>query len=342
MNPGETTVSLFMKIFLSYKREENKTALKLIQHLSNHNIDVWIDQHKIKDGHWDVYIEKAIQEADFVIVLVSPLSNESPNVKNEISYSLSRNKKIIPLKIKPCEIPLQLHALQFIDCTKNFKKGLEQLLFSIGLAKHAPEEDNRIWFEKLKRPAILLAGCVVSAIIGIIAKPFFFDFNGITYSSPVAVGDSVLKLRFSNETSRIYANLGLTASLPGSSGYTHDSDKPVQFYRETDPEDQAFNGKAEECVTVEQAARIVLQPTVPQGNYVVEWPIIGNNLNKLTKQPPRIRFEIFDGNRQPDPTKTISKKNVRGLHYFLTNRWWLFLIFLSFGFFITLVIIKFT
>ncbi len=331
-----------MKIFLSYKREENKTALKLIQHLANHNIDVWVDQHKIKDGHWDVYIEKAIQEADFVVVLVSPLSNASANVKNEISYSLSHNKKIIPLKIKPCEIPLQLHALQFIDCTKNFNKSLGKLLFSIGRDEPAAEEGNRIWVEKLKIPAILLASCLVSGIIGIIAKPIVFDFNGITYSSSVVVGDSVLKLRFSNETSRIYANLGLAASLPGSSGYTHDLDRPVMFYRETDLEDQAFNGKAEECVTVEQATRIVLQPTVPQGNYVVEWPIVGNNVNEPTKQPPRIRFEILDSNRQPDPKQSIAKKHVKELHYFLTNRWWLFLIFSTVGLFTTLLTIKFT
>lgn len=331
-----------MKIFLSYTRKEEKIALKLIQYLSMHNIDVWFDQNKIKNGPWAPYIQEAIQTSDFVIVLVSPLSNASANVENEISYSVTHNKKIIPLKIKPCEIPLNMHSLQFIDCTKNFKNGLEKLLFSIGHEGSVPKKNNHLWIEKLKMPAIVLAGGLVSAMIGIIGKPFFFDFNGIVYSSPVVVGDSTLTLRFSNERSGPYANLALTASLPNSSGYIHDFDKPIIFYRESDPEDQGFNGKAEECLTVEQAARIVLQPMVIKGNYVVEWPIAVSNVKQQMTQPSPIRFEIFDSNRQPDLKQTIAKKHVNRFHYFVTNRWWLFLIFSTFGLFMTLLIIKFT
>ncbi len=115
--------------FICYSRSDAAFALKLANNLKQSSIPVWIDKLDIGIGErWDREIEKALNKADCIIVLLSGSAIQSENVMDEISFAFDENKKIIPLKITPCSIPLRLRRIQHIDFTEDYNTGLNQLL----------------------------------------------------------------------------------------------------------------------------------------------------------------------------------------------------------------------
>lgn len=115
--------------FISYSREDSEFALRLAQDLKAAGDLVWLDQLDIKAGHsWDDAIEDALTVAPQMILILSPASAKSKNVKDEISFALDRGKAIIPVLYKQCELPLRLQRAQQIDFSTNYAAGLATLL----------------------------------------------------------------------------------------------------------------------------------------------------------------------------------------------------------------------
>ena len=46
-----------------------------------------------------------------MLLILSPASVKSKNVRNEISFALDENKVIIPVLFRDCTVPLQLHRV---------------------------------------------------------------------------------------------------------------------------------------------------------------------------------------------------------------------------------------
>lgn len=122
------------KIFFSYSRMDSPFALKLAKDLRESGADIWIDQLDIQAGsHWDSAVEKALNSAACVLVIISPFSTSSTNVMDEVSFALETGKKIIPVMLEECPPPFRLRRLQRIDFTKDYNTGLAQLLLSLNL-----------------------------------------------------------------------------------------------------------------------------------------------------------------------------------------------------------------
>lgn len=117
------------KIFLSYSRSDSAFVLKIASELETLGASLWLDKLNIFPGStWDSEIVKALEDCHCIIVVLSISSINSNQVLNEIDYGLNKGKKIIPLKIDECEIPLIIRRLQYIDLRENYEKGLSQLL----------------------------------------------------------------------------------------------------------------------------------------------------------------------------------------------------------------------
>jgi hypothetical protein len=140
--------------FVCYSRLDATFALKLSDDLKKHGIPIWIDKLNISVGQrWDREIEKALQKADCMIVLLSESAIQSENVMDEVSYAIDENKKVIPLKIEACSIPLRLRRIQYVDFAEDYAQGLDQL---IGLLKPVdesiePDEAKNIKSDKPKQ-----------------------------------------------------------------------------------------------------------------------------------------------------------------------------------------------
>ena len=64
-------------VFISYAREDRAPVAALRSALEGHGLNVWLDERLMAGSHYDVEIEKALDEADSVIVAWSPASAAS-------------------------------------------------------------------------------------------------------------------------------------------------------------------------------------------------------------------------------------------------------------------------
>ncbi len=114
---------------ISYSREDSEFALRLAQDLRAAGASVWIDQLDIKPGTpWDNAIEDALIAAPQMLVILSPTSVKSENVRDEIAYALKQGKIVIPVLYLDCVVPLRLERKQHIDFRTDYARGLGALL----------------------------------------------------------------------------------------------------------------------------------------------------------------------------------------------------------------------
>ena len=115
--------------FISYSRVDQEFALRLAEELKSSGLKVWLDQTDIPKGaRWDDEIERALKNCDVFMVILTPDSSSSQNVKDEIGTAVDGGKQIIPILYKESDIPFRLRRFQYVDFTKmNFHEGLEEV-----------------------------------------------------------------------------------------------------------------------------------------------------------------------------------------------------------------------
>jgi len=113
--------------FISYSRANKEFATKLTKGLRSAGYPVWFDQLDIPTGsRWDDEVEKALRECSIFMVILTPASIASENVKDEIGYAIDHGKRILPVLLEDCDVPLRLRRFQYVDfTTKSFDEGFE-------------------------------------------------------------------------------------------------------------------------------------------------------------------------------------------------------------------------
>ena len=121
-----------MKYFISYANEDTQFALSLAQGLRSKNANIWMDKLDLCAGMpWDDSVEAALGECPGMILVLSPSSVASQNVKDEVAYAFDEGMTVIPVLYKHCKIPFRIRRLQYIDFTENPEKGISELLPSM-------------------------------------------------------------------------------------------------------------------------------------------------------------------------------------------------------------------
>jgi len=130
--------------FISYCRDDQEFALRLAKDLKDSGAAVWLDQLDIAPGvPWDNAVEEALRGSQQMLVILTPTSVKSENVRDEISFALRQGKTVIPVLYMECVIPLRLERKQHIDFRANYAKGLETLLKQLHI-----ENPNRTVLDK--------------------------------------------------------------------------------------------------------------------------------------------------------------------------------------------------
>ena len=129
--------------FISYSRSDSEFALDLAKELRAAGYPVWLDQLDIPTGaRWDDEVEKALREHEIFLIILTPASASSENVKDEIGYAIDHGKHIMPVLLKYCDIPLRLRRFQYVDFTKvEFRDGVrraKQLLETLAIDQSRP------------------------------------------------------------------------------------------------------------------------------------------------------------------------------------------------------------
>jgi hypothetical protein len=114
--------------FFSYSREDGAFAKKLASDLKASGAQIWMDQLDIEPGtHWDDAVSHALENSLRVLVILSPASATSENVSDEVGFALSKQKHIIPVLYRDCDVPFRLARLQYIDFRTDYAGGVQEL-----------------------------------------------------------------------------------------------------------------------------------------------------------------------------------------------------------------------
>jgi hypothetical protein len=122
--------------FISYSRGDKEFALALARELRSSGFFIWLDQLDIPTGaRWDDEVEKALMESEIFMVILTPKSIASNNVKDEIGFAIDSNKRILPVLLENATVPFRLRRFQYVDFTNiPYNEGIErakQLLKSL-------------------------------------------------------------------------------------------------------------------------------------------------------------------------------------------------------------------
>ena len=103
-------------VFLSYAREDQKTARRIAEALERAGYSVWWDQTLSPGEAYDEVTENALQSAKSVVVLWSRHSVGSRWVRAEATQA-ERNGTLLPVLIEPCKLPIMFELRQTADLT---------------------------------------------------------------------------------------------------------------------------------------------------------------------------------------------------------------------------------
>jgi len=117
-------------IYISYSREDKDFAVKLARDLKESGFAAWLDQLDIPPGaRWDKEVEKALKDFSTFLVILTPASTSSQNVRDEIGYIIDNGKNVLPILLKQAEIPIRLRRFQYVDFTnKDYEAGFDEVV----------------------------------------------------------------------------------------------------------------------------------------------------------------------------------------------------------------------
>ncbi|MGN6849511.1 MAG: TIR domain-containing protein [Sphingomicrobium sp.] len=102
------------RIFLSYARDDVDAAKQLASCIGEGGHDVWWDRHLHGGSRFAAEIDKALKEAEAVIVLWSPTSIDSAWVQDEAAEGRDSGR-LVPVSLGSAKPPLGFRQFQTID-----------------------------------------------------------------------------------------------------------------------------------------------------------------------------------------------------------------------------------
>jgi predicted nucleotide-binding protein len=106
------------KVFISASKEHDSWVREFVRILSESGVDVWWDEEQIAVGEpFGDKLEEGLRTSDYMIMIVSPDSIESPWFNFEMGAALGRGSKIIPIVAKDVnwkDLPGPIRARRFL------------------------------------------------------------------------------------------------------------------------------------------------------------------------------------------------------------------------------------
>ena len=183
-------------LFISHANpEDNAFTLWLGAKLTALGFEVFADLLRLRGGDdWERILENAIRErATKVLLVATPHSVQKQGVRNEITIATQTAKKIgdnqfiVPLRLAPFDAPLQIAHAQYIDFSKGWASGLNELLAlltELNVPRSGGAANAGLWQGVQLKDARTVATVperLVSnwlAIESLPARIRFFDFKG--------------------------------------------------------------------------------------------------------------------------------------------------------------------
>src|SRR3954470_8200637 len=107
-------------VFVCYARQDGSFVSALARKLKERGVSVWLDWWNIAPGSdWDQSIDAALHSCTHFLIVLSPTSVASLEVRGELRTALNEHKSIVPVLYQRCAIPRQLQLVEYIDFTSS-------------------------------------------------------------------------------------------------------------------------------------------------------------------------------------------------------------------------------
>ena len=138
--------------FISYSRNDRDFVHRLVSDLENAGISVFFDQKVTPGASWASSISQAIEQAKFLLVVLSPDYVNSAWAREEMFIGLEREAQkkglIIPLLVRECNPPTFIQSKAYANFKDSYDVGLSQLIPVLKGAKpenvNAPQPGNHL------------------------------------------------------------------------------------------------------------------------------------------------------------------------------------------------------
>lgn len=129
------------RIFVSHSHKDDHFTQRLVDDLHAAGAQVWVDKVGITNGNFMQRIDEALQQCDWMVLVLTPDAIASKYVQNEVYTALHRVQQgymrdVIPLLAAPCapgSIPPQWDVLHRYDATRDFDGALGGLMRALQL-----------------------------------------------------------------------------------------------------------------------------------------------------------------------------------------------------------------
>jgi len=161
-------------IFMSYSRRETGFVDDLTHRLEKAGFNVWLDYRRLIPGTpWAGQIQKGLQEAEVVLLVVSKDSIASQYVELEWRHVLNeKNKRIILVIFEAVKLPDELKKYEWVDFRGSYEAGIKELISQLNQPiqeTQAPPESG------FKAPFIVWVSILLSAIAGVYSLLSFWS-----------------------------------------------------------------------------------------------------------------------------------------------------------------------
>jgi len=119
-----------MKLFVSYNREDRSTVNRLVAELRRNQHEVWTDEHLSAAQTWWSKILDRIEEADAVVLALSPAYLASEACSRERRYAADCHKPLVPVGVAPfpdVALPAELASIEYAKSPADLVAALREL-----------------------------------------------------------------------------------------------------------------------------------------------------------------------------------------------------------------------
>lgn len=97
---GAKTAAIMSHIFISYSRQDQAYVSSLIQALESRGLPVWLDDRIDYGTTWPRVIQEHLEQCAVFLVVMSPRSQDSLWVQNELTLAQKLKKPVFPLLLE--------------------------------------------------------------------------------------------------------------------------------------------------------------------------------------------------------------------------------------------------
>lgn len=119
-------------LYISYSNKDKELVHKLVEDIKDKGLEVWYDENLVEPGNeYQSKLTEGLQNADAVLVLITPNSISSSYVMNEMGLARGKEKLILPVIYGDVSIPEFIRDIKVIFWKDNYSEVIQRIVKAV-------------------------------------------------------------------------------------------------------------------------------------------------------------------------------------------------------------------